>query len=143
MAWVEPVLHGLPAVPVERPPEVWEVTASLSALQRVVAELLAAAVARAGDASSVVLRVNNVTVEPDPDPGEPPAAPAAGDYAALTVLGPGDWGPELAWVPDRAGCPTLLHPALDDAARAAGVRFAYTRRHPSGSLTVLVPRADG
>lgn len=137
---------------VEQPPELWEADVDDVALVRMLGEMIAAALARGTVLDDVVVRVNNVTVDPPGGPDrddeedgcEPPAVPAPGDYVALTVLGEGDWRPEVLWGPGATndGSP-LVNADLDAAARAAGVPFAYTRSSGAGgSVTVFLPRTS-
>ena len=124
---------------VERPPGLWEVDEEDAPLVRVLGEMIAAGLARGSELGQLVLNAANVTVEDDPE--EPEAHPGPGDYVALTIRGCGDWRPEIRWWPERPTCPLLVNDDLDLAARAAGVRFGYTRAFPGeGSVTVFFGR---
>ncbi len=139
-----PLLAAYAYLRVERPPELWEAAVDEVALGRVLREMVAAAVGRGTEPGEVVLRVNNVTVEGETDgPGDDGGGgggPAPGDYVAISVLGRGDWRPEVLW-PGDAGGPPLLCAELDQAARAAPISFAYTRCDTGGgSVTVFLRR---
>jgi hypothetical protein len=139
-----PLLNAHAYLRVERPPELWAAAVDDVALVRVLGEMIAAALVRGAELGEVVLRVNNVTVEaPDPSEGDcglDGGGPAPGDYVALSILGRGDWRPEVLWGPETAG-PTLVNADLDQAARAAGIPFAYTRSEgDGGSVTVFLGR---
>lgn len=146
-----PLLTAHAYLRVERPPELWGVAVDDAALVPVVGEMIAAALGRGSDLGEIVLRVNNVAVEaPEPDRSEGPTledddetdgGPAPGDYVALSILGRGDWRPEVLWRPGAAGGPPLVNVELDQAARAAGIPFAYTRSdRDGGSVTVFLRR---
>ena len=102
--------------------------------------MIVAALSRGAALADVILRANNVTVEPDPD--EELLVPAPGDYVALSILGAGNWEPEIHWRPSEPSPPVLVSTTLDAAARAAGIPYAYTRSGPAdGSVTIFLPRA--
>ena len=137
-----PLLNAHGYLRVERPPELWEADVDDVALVRVVGEMVAAALLRGTALSDVVLRVNNVTVEADGG-ADPSPGPAAGDYVAVSVIGGGDWGPEMIWRPGGADDSVLINPDLSRAVRMAGIPFGYTRSSgDGGSVTVFLPRAD-
>ena len=125
---------------VERPPVLWAADIDDVALVKALGEMIVAALLRGNELGDVVLRANNVSVRPDSD-GEPMTAPAPGDYVALSILGAGDWSPEVHWRPGKAGTPVLVTEGLDTAARSAGIPYAYTRSDgDGGSVTVFLPR---
>ena len=135
-----PLLNAHAHLRVERPPLLWEADIDDQALVRVLGEMIVAALTRGTDLADVVLRANNVTVEPDPD--EELVVPAPGDYIALSILGAGSWGPEIHWRPAQAPAPVLVSATLDAAARAAGIPYAYTRSGADGgSVTIFLRRA--
>jgi hypothetical protein len=130
-----PLLRAHGFLQVERPPELWDVDADDELLIRMLGEMIAAALVRGTELGDVVLRANNVTV------AEPDGALPVGDYVALSIEGSGDWMPEVSWRPGNPDAPVLVGADLDAAARAAGVRWAYTRAFATdGSVTVLLPR---
>jgi hypothetical protein len=94
---------------------------------RLLGEMIAAALSRGTPLTEVALNVSNVTVEVDDSEAELTQQPPVGDFVALTIAGGGDWRPELRWWPDHALPSPLVSEDLDLAARAAGVRFGYTR----------------
>ena len=133
-----PLLRAHGFLQVERPPELWDVDADDELVIRMLGEMIAAALLRGAELGDVVLRADNITTaEAD---GDPPA----GDYVALSIIGAGEWGPEVSWRPDDPSAPVLVGADLDAAARAAGARWAYTRAFATdGSVTVLLPRLHG
>jgi hypothetical protein len=143
---LRPLLRAHGFMPVEQPPELWDVDAEDTTLVPMLGEMIAAGLTRGNDLGALTLAANNVTVEPDPDADEPVLAPVPGDYVAITIRGAGDWTPEATWRPTSPGSSTLLNPDLDAAAHRAGAVFAYTRQiGDEGSVTVYFPRlrADG
>ena len=145
-----PLLNAHGYLRVERPPEVWAAAVDDVALVRVLGEMIAAALGRGAELGEVVLRVNNVTVgaedpsdhDSEGEGGDPSDGPAPGDYVALSILGRGDWHPEVLWGPEAGGGAVLVNSHLDEAAKAAGIPFAYTRSEgDGGSVTVFLRRA--
>jgi hypothetical protein len=137
---LEALLRAHAFLKVERPPELWTPAADDVALIRLLGEMIAATLVRGNALHEVVLGVSNVTVEEDPDPGEPPSIPAPGDYVAMSVRGRGECGIPMRWSP--ASPAVLVGEDLDRAARAAAVPFAYTQDvGGEGSVTVFFPRA--
>src|SRR5687768_1023103 len=130
-----PLLNGHAYLRVERPPQLWAAAVDDVALVRVLGEMIATALGRGAELGDVVLRVNNVTVgagDPSERDGEgdgddPSGEAAPGDYVALSILGRGDWHPEILWRPEAGAGAVLLNSHLDEAARAAGIPFAYSR----------------
>src|SRR6266545_6482442 len=113
-----PLLNAHAYLRVERPPELWEADVDDVALVRALGEMIVAALVRGTVLTDVVLRANNVTVEP-PGDDETPAMPAPGDYVALSIIGRGDWRPEILWRPEARGGadpPQLVNADLDAAA---------------------------
>lgn len=132
---IELLIGQLPALKVERPPELWEAEAD----ELKVASLLNAVLHDHMGTVAPTLRVSNVVVEP-PDDGEEMFAPAPGDYVALTLLAPVYIGPDATWQPAVPRSDDLFD-RLGDLLTAANVQFAYVRWiPPEGSLTVFVPR---
>jgi hypothetical protein len=120
---------------VERPPLLWEVDVLDEPFIRMLGEMIVMGLLHHDVLAELTLNASNVTVEFDP-----PEGVAAGDYVAITVLGPGDWERDQAWTP--ASADLLWGRDLDAAARAASVSFAYLRRlgDDEGSITVWIPR---
>jgi hypothetical protein len=136
-----PLLNAHAFLRVERGPSLWEADVDDEKLIRTLGEMIAAALVRGSDLAEVTLRANNVTVEADPDP-EARAVPEPGDYVALTILGGGDWNPEVTWPSPGDQRVVLVNPDLDAAARAAGIPWAYTRAlGENGSVTIFLRRA--
>jgi hypothetical protein len=126
---------------VERPPLLWSVEADDTTVIPMLGLMIVAALVRGTDLADVVLRANNVTVEYEADDDDEGMGPPRGDFVALSILGEGDWTPEIHWRPEAPDTPRLVAEDLDDAARAAGVPYAYTRSMPDGgSVTVFLPR---
>jgi hypothetical protein len=122
---------------VERPPSLWEIDAQDEPFLRVLGEMIAVGLGRGNELSDLVLNVSNVTVEPD---AADDRGLAAGDYVAISVQGQGDWEPDERW---SAGAPRAKGwiRCIAEAARDAGVRFAYVRSlGETGSLTIFLPR---
>jgi hypothetical protein len=136
-----PLLRAHGFLRVERPPLLWEADCDDEPLVRLLGESISAALVRGTELADVILRANNVTVEGD---GEG-RTPLPGDYVALTVIGAGDWRPEVIWDPDVLPATVLLNDDLDRAARVLGVPWAYTRSDgEGGSVTFFVSRlVDG
>jgi hypothetical protein len=133
---LSPYLRAHSYLRVERPFTLWDADVDDVALVRLTGEMLAAALARGTDLADIVLRASNVTVTDDDSPI------GAGDHVALTVVGAGDWSPEVSWTPDRTDL-VMVSDDLTAAARTAGVRWGYTRMlDGEGSVTVLFPRSD-
>jgi hypothetical protein len=136
-----PLLNAHAFLRVERPPALWEADVDDEKLIRTLGEMIAAALVRGAELADVTLRAANVTVEADPDP-EARAVPEPGDYVALTILGAGDWRPEVTWSPSVDTGPVLLNRDLDTAARTAGIAWAYTCAFlDEGSVTIFLRRA--
>jgi hypothetical protein len=137
-----PLLNAHAFLRVERPPVLWEADVDDEKLIRTLGEMIAAALVRGSELPDVTLRASNVTVEAEPEP-ETRAIPEPGDYVALTILGAGDWSPEVMWAPAVHPGPVLVNPDLDAAARTAGIPWAYTRALPDqGSVTIFLRRAS-
>jgi hypothetical protein len=103
--------------------------------------MIVAALLRGTELGDIILRASNVTVAADPD-DEAPRARAPGDYVALSIIGRGDWSPELHGRPGRPDTPVLVTTGLEAAARVAEIPYAYTRSDgEGGSVTVVLPRA--
>lgn len=130
-----PLLRAHGYLRVERPPALWDVHADDELIIRMLGVMISAALIRGTELDDIVLRVGNVTATDADGP------PEAGEYVALSIMGAGDWSPEVSWFPDAADAPVLVNADIDAAARAAGVRWAYTRTFPAeGSVAVLLPR---
>lgn len=130
--------HGF--MRVERPPQLWEADTDDERFIPLLGEMIAASLARGAKLEALTLGAANVTVSP-PERGEDPAAPAAGDYVAVTVRGRVAWDAEAVWEPGRP----WAQPWLEDlTARLvpAGARYAYIRKLPEeGSITVFLARS--
>jgi hypothetical protein len=131
-----PLLNAHAYLTVERPPHLWEADCDDRAVITLLGEMIVAALVRGTELADVVLRVNNITVEHDE--GHPPGA---GDFVGITILGRGDWAPEVSWDPGPGSQPVLVSADLDAAARDARARWAYVRSSgDGGSVTVFFPR---
>jgi hypothetical protein len=130
--------HGF--LEVELPPELWEADTEEEPFVRMLGELLVIGLGRGVELEDLVLSASNVTAEPEPDEEERPWL-EPGDYVAVTVRGPGDWGAEDLWRSGEGPTRGVLVNA-GPAADAAGAVLAYTRNlGAEGSVTVLFPRA--
>jgi hypothetical protein len=129
-----PVLRAHSYLRVERPFTLWPAGVDDVALVRLLGECIAFALGRGTELADVVMRANNVTV------AEADSALPIGDYVAVTVAGVGEWSREVSWKPDVDDV-ALVNDDVTLAARAAGVRWGYTRAFADGgSVTVLFPR---
>lgn len=137
-----PLLNAHAYLVVERPPVLWSADVDDVALVKVLGEMIVAALLRGTELGDVILRASNVTVSAAPGHDvEGPRPPAPGDYVALSILGVGNWNPEIHWRPGQAETPVLVTPGLDTAARSAEIPYAYTRSNDyGGSVTVFLPR---
>jgi hypothetical protein len=125
----------------QRPPEVWEVDTEDVRFLPLLGEVVAAALVPGAALSELTLNVANVVVQPDADAlADGSTGPLPGEYVAVTVSGPTDFGPDARW-PDYAPEAAGLLLRLDDRLRTAGARFAYIRRLPAaGSFTFFLAR---
>jgi hypothetical protein len=127
-----PYLRAHAYLRTEWPAGLWAADCDDELLIRLTGELLSAALVRGTQLEDIGLAASNVVV------GEG-TVPAPGDYVALSVDGAGDWGPEVLW--DPAAREVLLNADVDAAARAVGVRWAYTRAGSDrGSVTLFLSR---
>jgi len=78
---------------IERPPVLWEADTQDEVFIRLLGEMIAFALQRSPDVSSLTLNVANVVVDPEASSDRMPA----GEYVAVTVRGPGMGTPELTW----------------------------------------------
>ena len=131
--------HGF--MNVERPPELWEIESQDERFLPMLGEMIAIGLGVGNDLSDLTLAVSNVVVSPDDDQDEEPSIDP-GDYVAVTVKGPGDWGDDV-WHPGEGPTKGLLvnvAPRADDA----GATLAYARDlgTEGGAVTVFLPRSD-
>jgi hypothetical protein len=121
---------------VERPPLLWTVDVLDEPFITMLGELIVVGLLHHDVLAELTLNASNVSVEAEPPEGVP-----AGDYVAITVLGPGDWGADAAWTP--ASTEPFWGRDLDEALRAASAAFAYVRQlgDDEGSITVWIPRS--
>jgi len=135
-------LHALirahPYITIERPPELWQPDVDDVPFIRFFGELLVASLSRnGGDLARVTVHISNVVIDPSAADPMPP-----GEFVAVTGIGEGDWGPELARCPTVGSRPPLVSDDVESAAAAAGAAWAYTRTldRGRGSVTVLFRR---
>jgi hypothetical protein len=133
---LEAFLNAHAFMRVERPPLLWDVDVLDEPFIRMLGELIVVGLLHHDVLGELTLNASNVAVE-----GEPPDGVAAGDYVAITIQGPGEWKPDVAWTP--ASTEVLWSPDLDAAVRGASASFAYVRRlgDHEGSITVWIPRS--
>jgi hypothetical protein len=126
--------HGF--MRVERPPELWRADVEDMRLAPALGEMIAFGLSRGNPLGELTLGAANVVVETDGFD-----AVAAGEYAALSVSGEGDWRPEWKWRPG-APLPGGAYADLGHALEQSGAVFAYARRlGDGGSITIFLPRA--
>ena len=122
---------------IERPPVLWEADTQDEVFIRLLGELIAFALQRNPDVSTLTLNVANVVVELDASSDWMPN----GDYVAVTVRGPGSGTPELVWRPNS---PLTFGPfgELDKAASKAQAISIYSRNlGEEGSITAFFRRS--
>jgi len=135
---LEPILRAHGYLKVERPPELWAVDTEDVRFLPLLGEMIAAALSRGASLEHLTLNASNVVVQPSDD-GEP-MVPPPGEYVAITVRGPIDFGPDDTWHPTAPQRPGLLFD-LQDRLENARARYAYIRRiPPDGSFTVFCSR---
>src|SRR5687767_10308621 len=79
----------------ERPPLLWEADTDEVACRRLLDQLIALGWPGQDEPRGLSLNVSNVTVPGD----SADERLAAGDYVAVTLRGPGEWGSETVWWP--------------------------------------------
>src|SRR5215470_19805294 len=124
---------------IERPPVLWEADTQDEVFIRLLGEMIAFALERSADVSTLTLSVANVVVDLDAARERMPA----GEYLAVTVRGPGSGTPELAWWPD-APLTFGLFGDLDRAALESRAVWVYSRNlGEEGSITAFFRRTAG
>ena len=124
---------------IERPPVLWEADTQDEVFIRLLGELIAFALQRNPDVSTLTLNVANIAVEAD----MPLDLIPKGEYVAVTVRGPGSGTPELIWRPNS---PLTFGPFgdLDKAASKAQAIRIYSRNlGKEGSITAFFHRTAG
>ena len=81
---------------IERPHVLWEADTQDEVFIRLLGEMIAFALQRSPNVSTLTLNVANVVVDPHAAREGMPA----GEYLAVTVRGPGSDTPELVWGPN-------------------------------------------
>ena len=135
---LDAILRAHQFMRVERPPLLWEADTEDEAFIRLLGEMIAFALIRSGQLSSLTLNVSNIVVESAASDDRTPA----GEYVAVTIRGPAVKTPELVWVP---GGPLTFTPFgdLDKAASEAGAGLVYTRDlGREGSITTFLRRKN-
>ena len=126
--------HGF--LRVERPPLLWAADADAGPFGRLLDGVLALGRRRGNEPDNLTVNLANVTVGRTAAGAHLPV----GEYVAVTVRGPGGWGPDARWWPGAAPAGGLLA-ELAGALGAAGARFAYARDlSREGSVTVYFGR---
>jgi hypothetical protein len=121
---------------VERSPLLWEADTDWGPFVRLLDELLVLGLQRGNQPAALTLSVANVTVGRSAAEERLPA----GDYLAVTVRGPGAWGPDARWWPGAASAEGLLTELVSPVVAARG-RYAYARDlGREGSVTVCFGR---
>jgi hypothetical protein len=124
---------------IERPQVLWEADTQDELFIRLLGELIAFALQRRRDVSTLTLNVANIVVDPEASSDRMPT----GEYVAVTVRGPGLGTPELVW---RPNAPLTLGPFgdLDKAASKARAVWVHSRNlGEEGSITAFFCRTAG
>ena len=131
---LDSILRAHAFMQVERPPELWEVDSEDVRFLPLLGEMIVVGLRHGVELAGLTLSAVNVVVE---EAAASETGPAAGEYVAVTVSGPGSWGADATWRPRRgSGSPVLA--ALDERLTSAGARYAYLRNLISrGSLTIF------
>src|SRR5262245_42326541 len=130
--------HGF--MRIERPPELWEADTEDVRLLPLLGDMIAAGLAAGASLGDLTLNVSNIVVEPFDD-NACSHLPAVGEYVAITVSGPADFGPDAVWSPSSASASGIFM-RLRERLAAAGACYAYVRRLTAqGSFTVFFRRA--
>ena len=138
---LEPLLRAHEFMRIERPPELWEPDTEDVRFLPLLGEMIAAGLTGGASLGDLTLNASNVVVEPDDDPCV--RVPAQGEYVAITLKGPADFGPDGTWYPGSASaCDILVR--LAGRLETAGASYAYVRQLPAqGSFTVFFRRVVG
>ena len=122
---------------VQHPPELWDVAVvDDGALISVLGEQIVIGLLRGNELGELILNASNIAVDAD---AASEALPE-GEYVALTVLGAGEWAPEIVWVPG-ATVEAPDYANLGIALRQSEAVFAYSRDlSDGGSISVVYPR---
>lgn len=121
---------------IERPPVLWEADTQDEVFIRLLGEMIAFALQRSLDVSTLTLNVANVVVNSH----AAREGLSAGEYLAVTVRGPGSGTPELVWGPNA---PLTFGPFgdLDRAALNSRAVWVYSRNlGEEGSITAFFRR---
>ena len=133
-----PLLRAHVSLRTETPPHLWEAETEARDFLPLLGELIAAALRPGTALSDLTLSAANVVVAPDADPEA--SSPAAGDYVAITVSGPGAWTTDWRWLPRLEATPAEV-PVPTDRLVAAKARFAYGRAlGDTSSITIFLAR---
>ena len=91
--------------------------------------------------AGLTLSAANVVVPPESAADEPGhASVPVGEFAAITLRGPGDWSPDWTWSP-QVPVPVALPAGWRKRLPCSGARFAYGRALAGeSSVTVFLPR---
>src|SRR5262245_27661 len=99
---LDALLHAHGFMRVERPPELWEADTEDVRFLPLLGEMIAAGLATGASLGDLTLNASNVVVEPFDDDCCP-QVPEVGEYVAITVSGPADFGPDAVWSPGSDG----------------------------------------
>jgi hypothetical protein len=133
---LDAILRAHSFMHVERPPLLWDIDAQDERFVGLLGELIVFVLRTSKYVHRLTLNASNVVVEED---AAGPHWPA-GEYVAISVLGPDHGTPELKWWP---GAPRTFDQFgdLDAAASRAGVVYIYSRdMDGEGSITALFRR---
>ena len=134
-----PLLRAHGYMQTQAPPEVWEADTEDVHFIPLLGEMIAAALQSGHPLADLLLKADNVVVPPEAAGDAEHAGPAAGEYVAVTVAGPGQWCADWTWLPDMPAPAKLRIPA--ERLPVARVRYAYGRfLGSSSSITVFLAR---
>lgn len=134
---LEPILNAHAYMRVERPPELWGVdVVDDAALIRVLGEQIVIGLLHGNELGDLTLNASNMAIEASASSATLPE----GEYVALTVLGHGEWSPEIVW-PREAEMDVGDYANLVGALERSEAAFAYSRTlRTGGSITVAYRR---
>jgi len=137
---LDAVLRAHEFMRIERPPELWEADTEDVRLLPLLGEMIAAGLSTGAGLGELTLNASNIVVEPVEDDSSCPREPLPGEYVAITVKGPTDFGPDGTWSAGSERASGILA-RLRERLKTAGAQYAYVRRlQPEASFTVFFSR---
>lgn len=127
----------------ERPPLMWDAEVTEEHFLPLLEALIGAAQSPGTPSGTLTLAGANIVVPPESfDPEHEESCAPVGEYAGITVCGPGAWTKDWTWRP-RQAAPEALAEACRAALRDSGACFAYGRAlGAESSVTVFLPRSE-